>query len=173
MTHPRRRRPRLAFTLIELLIVTSIISMTFAAGFGLRSQFGAVRERLGERLDAREEALSTLTRWRRDVTLAANIELGDAGRSMTIQPHGSDGPAERVRYHWTDAGRLVRVIQTDTPSQAPREQILAANVSDVRFQQVGRGYRLTWVTRYDDGMQKWSWRYGGFATPLAVGEVRP
>ena len=174
MTHPRRRRTRLAFTLIELMITTAIISMMFASGFALHSQFGAVRQRLSQRIDAGEAALRALTRWRRDVALAGNIELADAGRSMTIRFPDPDGPAERVRYHWTDAGHLVRMVQSDAPGRAPREQVLARNVSDVRFQQVGRGYRLAWVTRYDDGMQKWSWHHGGLATPLAAGEeVRP
>ena len=169
----RMKQVRRGFTLIELMIVASIITMAFGAGFAYHNRLGDARQRLKQRMNAHEAATRTLERWRGDVAPAAGIQIGDGGRTMTIRRQNSVQTFESIRYALNDKRELLRAIEAEKPGPAPPAEILARDVSQLEFQRVGQGYRLIWTMQSHDGIQTWSRRFGGFATPLILPEVAP
>jgi len=158
-------RPR-GFTLIELMIVVSIIPIVAAALTLLIGSLNNVRLWNESRLDAQESARRALDLWREDVACSTRIETGPDGTEMTIVRPNRDGGETMARYRLSDRGHLERADE----SARPPVRDLGEGCSDLQFRKVGRAWQAQWTASASDGVSKRSWPQSGFATPLAAME---
>jgi prepilin-type N-terminal cleavage/methylation domain-containing protein len=164
----RRHRQSRAFTMIELLIVASIIPIITAGLIGLIVSLQDARGHIEARMLADERAARTLTRWREDVACAQRVELADDGAVLSIWRLDEEGQGALVRYGLDTEGVLVRADERLDASRPMALEALARDSQALVFTAVGAGFRMTWQIDYNDGIRKMTWPQTGYATPLAA-----
>ncbi len=179
-THPRRRQAK-AFTLIELLIVLGILPVITVGAYRLSIDMRQARARVAARLDANDDAILAVTRWRSDVLASRRASVSSDGATMTIERVAEDGSTTEVNYSMTpgsigQGGELRRVVVAGDGTHAragdvadsPTEHdvaILARSISAVRFFRDGRSFGMELVFVFEDGYNHWERKRGGYATP--------
>ena len=154
-----RRKSSRAFTLIELLIVCSLVSIITASTFAFVTHFQSTGDRLTQRLNAAEAADRALTLWRIDVAAAIGTDVADDGMAVTIHRLDAQGDEVEVYYSMDGAGRLMRSV-------AGVAEPLVTDIENLSFARPGGCYRARWETTFFDGTQTWRWHKAGLATPL-------
>lgn len=108
---------RAAFTLIELMLVASLVGLVVLSGATLLAQVGGARTRLAGQMDRAAEgdaALRAVTGALRHALRPVPDAGGDAGRPLfeVIQDEVAGRPADRLRFETLD-GRPVRPGQPE------------------------------------------------------------
>jgi prepilin-type N-terminal cleavage/methylation domain-containing protein len=151
------------FTLIELMIVVSILAIISVPAYRAVTQLGETRLRMEARLDAQQEAQLAVARWRADVTMATRAQWNPAAGVLLLSQATPDGGEVQVRYEWTPRGALLRRVASDGQSLA---ETLVREASAAAFEPSGRGWRVRWTRAFDDQTIRLRWTFGGVATPL-------
>lgn len=178
-------RPAKAFTLIELLIVVGIMPVITIGAYRLSIDMRQARARVASRMNANDDAILALTRWRSDVLASSGASVSSDGATMTIERVAGDGSRTEVIYSMAPSstergGELRRAIATrDTAregadegadgipesSTQPDIAILARSLTSVRFTRKGRSFGMELVFVFEDGYNRLERKRGGYATP--------
>ncbi len=167
----RYRRPpgrRSGVTLIELLIVVAIIVTIVPATVEFHSRIQAAAQRGAGKHEARIVAAEMLRFWREDVAMSAEVRILSEGKVMEIVRPGETGADLEIRYELDESGVIMRRLRSEGSPEVARP--LARGAAGLRFESVGRGYRVDWVQEYRDGIYPLKWPGGGFAAPLSLGK---
>jgi prepilin-type N-terminal cleavage/methylation domain-containing protein len=157
---PQRRSS--GFTLFELLIVVGIIPLVTLGGALLLSDLNQGRETLLAHSEAHEASRNTLAQWREDVRMATRIDIAETGARATIVRLSSSGDPYEVAYAITNSHQLTRQVGRRLPTQ-----MLCLSAADLKFEQRGNAYRISWTMREPDPIRNRRWSVQGWATPLA------
>lgn len=175
------RRHARAFTLIELLIVVAIMPVITVGAYRLSIDMRQARARVASRLNANDDAILALTRWRNDVLASRRASVSSDGATMTLERVAEDGSTTEVTYSMAPGstapdGELRRTVApryaadegaddaADSSTQ-PDIAILARSLSSVRFTRRGRSFGMELVFVFEDGYNRWERKRGGYATP--------
>jgi type II secretory pathway pseudopilin PulG len=153
-----------AFTLVELVIVVSILTITVGGGFGLIAALADRHRSLEDALQAHEMGSRLLAQWRHDVRFASRIELDPDGQRMRIDRADGAGGIVAVTYDLSDWGDVLRRAEgVDAPGGAV---VLAGGCRALVFRRLGGTYGIQWELVWSDGIRQWKTSGHGFATPI-------
>ncbi|MCE5228609.1 prepilin-type N-terminal cleavage/methylation domain-containing protein [bacterium] len=148
---------RRAFTLIELLIVVSIIMVISVPVYRIVSRTMGAHRHFDQRMALQAGARDAIDAWHRDVSLAASITPAPDGKSVVIRQGDS---ARDIEYVFS-GGRFLR-RQANTV-----DRLFANHVVESAFQPEGGTWRLSWTVEDSDGLNTWRRTFGAIAAPLA------
>ena len=143
----RRRRARIAFTLVELVIVLTMIPIVMGAVTLMIIQMRTRGDRLTGRIAQQEQFARAGDQWRLDVLTARTIAIGEAGGNAALTALAPDGRTHYIAWQRDDDGRLVRLAGPQDGSETASRSVLLEASDRTRFVRQGDAWALTWTAR--------------------------
>jgi prepilin-type N-terminal cleavage/methylation domain-containing protein len=108
-SHPSKCRQKNGFSLVEMMVALTVITMVLAALFSSWGFVGRSTMALGHYVEMNSKGRVGLEIFARDVRRARDIAEGFNSTAMTLKMVDSDGVESTVRYFYDASGRtLVR-----------------------------------------------------------------
>lgn len=142
-----RQRACGAFTLVELVIVMTMIPIFMGAVTMLTIQMRARGDRLARRITQQERFARAGDRWRQDVLTARTIAVDEAGRQAALTTVAPDGQTHYIAWQTDGGGRLVRLSGPVDGSATADWSAPLERGDDARFIRQGDAWALTWTSR--------------------------
>ncbi len=152
-----------AFTLIELLISTAMVSIIAVSMYGFVVTLHDADQYLTDRSDALEKGQRAIRTWRTDVEFSFRNAIEPDGQSMTVWRSGPAGNEYSIQYSLTEANELFRVDESKG-----REERLCVGLAELQFAQIGRAISVDLEFQSSDGVRNRKWDMAAFATPLSA-----
>lgn len=142
------------FTMVELVIVMTIVTILSGVLTGLVISLERMKERAQTRVVADEDADKLLRAWRADVKAATSFEVLEKG----VLKLRSSGP---IVTYGLENGDVTREIQS-----ADRVVVIE-DVEELGFERQGRACKIRWVIKRGLSGEVITQNYSGVETPLA------